>query len=73
MRFNIMDHTGHSTLDFDKLDPAALKSAQDKFDELISSGHRAATRDSGGTDYQVVKNFDELKDESLFVPQMKGG
>lgn len=73
MRFNIMDHTGHSTLDFDNLDPAALKSAQDKFDELIASGHRAATRQPGDTDYQVVKSFDNLQDESLFVPQMKGG
>ena len=72
-RHFVMDSTGHSTIDFDKADPGALKEAMDRFKALTGSGHAAATRKTGETDYTVVRNFKDTQDETLFVPAMQGG
>lgn len=69
----VMDHTGHSTIEFDKLDPVALKEAAKRFRALIDNGSVAATRKTGSTDYTVIKDPSQQQDETLFVPQMKGG
>jgi hypothetical protein len=72
MKFFVMDQTGHSTIEFDKSD-AAVSEAMAKFTGLVGAGHVAATRKEGATDYTVTKTFDPTADETLFVPQMKGG
>lgn len=69
----VMDHTGHSTIEFDKLDPTQLKDANDRFEGLIKTGHVAATRKAGETDYKVIKRPRQEQDETLFVPHMRGG
>ena len=69
----IMDPTGHSTIEFDASNTVELDAAMERFTALIKSGHAAATRKAGETDYKVVKKFDQTQDETLFVPAMKGG
>lgn len=69
----LMDHTGHSTIEFDKLDPAQLKEANDRFEALIKNGSIAATRKEGAAEYTVVKDPSKQQDETLFVPHMRGG
>jgi hypothetical protein len=69
----VMDHTGHSTVEFDKLDPAQLKEANDRFEALIKEGHVAAPRKTGSTEYDVIKDPSQQQDETLFVPHMRGG
>jgi len=69
----LMDHTGHSTVEFDKLDPVELKAANDRFEALIKNGSIAATREAGATEYEVIKRSSQQQDETLFVPQMRGG
>lgn len=69
----IMDYTGHSTVEFDKLDPAQLKDSMDRFEALLKNGHTAATRKAGETEYTVIKRPDQEQDETLFVPHMRGG
>lgn len=71
--FQIMDHTGHSTVAFDPADTVDLKTAMERFEALIKSGHVAATRKAGETDYRVVRDFKDTQDETLFVPALQGG
>jgi hypothetical protein len=69
----VMDHTGHSTIEFDKLDPTQLKEANERFEALIKNGSIAATRKAGETDYKAIKKPSQEQDETLFVPHMRGG
>ncbi len=69
----ILDHTGHSMVEFDKLEPAQLKEANDRFEALSKNGSIAATRKAGSTDYTVIKDPSQQQDETLFVPHMSGG
>jgi hypothetical protein len=70
MKFNILDHTGHTTLDFTGMDTTL---AMAKFNELVGLGSTAATRKTGEKDYTVTKSFDPTADETLFIPRMQGG
>lgn len=69
----VMDHTGHSTIEFDKANTADLDASIARFNELRASGHAAATRKTGERDYTLIKSPDQEQDETLFVPQMRGG
>lgn len=70
MKFNVMDHTGHTTLEFTAEQKAE---ASAKFTELLAEGKIAGTRKVGQTDYQKVKSFDQLEDETTFTPARQGG
>lgn len=70
---HVMDQTGHSTVEFDKADPAAVSEAMGRFTALVRAGHTAAVRNAGESDYKVAKTFDPAADETLFVPHLKGG
>jgi hypothetical protein len=70
MKFNIMDQTGHTTLEFTAEQKAE---AQATFDRLLAEGKIAGTRKAGETDYQKVKSFDQLADETTFTPARQGG
>ena len=73
MKHLIMDHTGHSTIEIDKDNSVELNEALERFTALIKEGNIAATRKTGETDYKVIKNPADQQDETLFVPQMRGG
>lgn len=72
-KHHIMDHTGHSTIEFDKANTVENRDAMKRFAELTGSGHVAATRKTGAAEYTTIKNPDQDLDETLFVPQMHGG
>ena len=73
-KHHLMDSTGHSTVEFDKADPAAVKEAMERFEKLVGEQkHTAANRKEGERDYTVTKTFDPTADETLFVPAMRGG
>jgi hypothetical protein len=69
MKFNILDYTGHSTIEFDK---SQTSEAMEKFYDLLNSGHTPAIRNEGQRDYSVSRKFEEA-DEILFVPHLQGG
>jgi hypothetical protein len=71
MKFDIADHTGHTTLDFAK-NEAGLADAQRKFDELVSSGHAAFAKIDGAQG-RKVKAMDPTADTHLFMPPLQGG
>jgi hypothetical protein len=69
----VMDHTGHSVIEFDKNNTVELSEAMARFTALTGNGHTAATRKAGDPDYTVTKTFDPTADETLFVPALQGG
>lgn len=74
MRHLLMDHTGHTTIDFDQADPQALADANKRFLELVGGQkHSAFTRKAGAGDYTQIRRPDQQRDETLFVPQLRGG
>jgi len=70
MKFQVMDHTGHSTLEFSE---AQRADAQEKFTTLLAEGKIAGTRKTGERDYQNIKQFDDVRDETIFTPHRQGG
>jgi hypothetical protein len=88
MRFSIMDHTGHTTVELDtRGDAEARKLAQKMLDDLVDAHRTLAVRALGGSDtpgdagYRVLRPVDGRVDvgsldpdsEVLGVPQLKGG
>jgi hypothetical protein len=71
--FQVMDHTGHSMVEFDKSDAKQMDQAKALFDKLVSDHSRVAQRKTGETDYVVSKSFDPEQDEALVVRPMQGG
>lgn len=72
MKFQIMDQTGHTTMEF-LSDDAGVKNAMEKFEQLVAEGKTAAVRQKGESDYTVTRKFDATADEVLFQPQLVGG
>ncbi len=70
-KLQIMDQTGHSTLDFDPKNDASTKEAMEKFNELVGKGYQAAVRTESGL--KKVKAFDPAQPETVMHPQLMGG
>ena len=68
MRFQVMDHSGHSTLQFNKADLAA---ASARFNELIADGKTVYAR--RGDTVRPVKVLDPDADTHLFMTPLQGG
>lgn len=68
----VMDHTGDTRHTFDTTDKAALAEAEKRFKELTGSGFIAAER-TGPGESKRVKAFNPEAEETLFIPQLKGG
>jgi len=70
----IMDHTGHTTVEFDKNNTADLDAAVARFNALRKSGHIAGTRKTGEAEYHgPVKDFGDTEDETLFTTARQAG
>ena len=71
MKFYVMDRTGHSTVEFK---PEETEAAMAKFMELVGEQKfTAATKKSGKSEYNVIKDPKDIEDETLFVPHLQGG
>ena len=69
----VLDATGHTTTEFDPSNTVDLGEALARWTALTSTGHTAAVRKTGETDYTLTRSFDPTADETLFVPQLRGG
>lgn len=72
MKFQIMDHTGHTTAVFDKADKLSMEEAEKRFKDLTGSGFRAAEM-SDGKEGRLLKSFNPDAETVLFVPPLQGG
>jgi hypothetical protein len=68
----VMDHTGHSTHEFDPRNDASVKEAMEKFRALIGDGYIAAERTGPGTQ-RLVRTFDPNRTETLLHRHLVGG
>jgi hypothetical protein len=69
------DHHGHvgrhSPL-FDPDDARALAEAEKRFGDLTRAGFIAARRTGNGTS-ELVRHFDPVAQETVFIPRLVGG
>ncbi len=73
MKFQVMDFSGHSTIDFDKADPAMLANAEKLFNELVGEKKMTAYEKTGPGEGKVVKKFDQAAETVVFRPMLVGG
>jgi hypothetical protein len=70
----VMDRTGDTRHAFSPTDEASVKEAMERFEDLTKKqGHTAAKRHKGASGGEVIRQFDPTAEETLFVPQLKGG
>ena len=72
-KHQIMDHSGHSTIEFDRSNTVELKEAMERFEKLTKSGHISGTRNAGETEYTKVKDFKDTRDETIFTTARQAG
>jgi hypothetical protein len=68
----VMDHSGHSTHEFDPANVVSLEEAEARFKELTGRGFTAASKAADGK-FDVVRAFDPSAKETLFFPRLVGG
>lgn len=72
-KLEIMDHTGHTTVNFDTADGVALKVASDKFAELVGGRGFLAYAPDGNGGGRTLKAFDPSVDTIVLRPPLIGG
>lgn len=71
MKFQVMDHTGHSTVEYS---PDQHSAAMAKFNELLKSGHTAAEKKSSTPgELTQIRSLDPSVEEVVFFPPLQGG
>ena len=76
MKFYVMNRTGHTTIELSRsptLTPTQKAKADKLFAKMLAAGMTAATRKAGTRDYTVIRDPNQVQDETLFVPRLKGG
>lgn len=73
MKFQVMDHSGHSTLEFDAAMADQVKAGEAKFAELTKSLGMTAYEKTGDGGGRLVRTFDPNREETLFRPRLVGG
>jgi hypothetical protein len=68
----VMDPSGDTRHQFDPPDAQALADAEKRFVELTGAGFVAATRTGDGRS-ELVRHFDAMVRETLFIPRLVGG
>ena len=74
MHFQIvMDWSGDTRHSFDAADTSALEDAQERFQDLTRNGFRAVALAKDGQPGSLLREFDPTVEETLFIPQLRGG
>ena len=68
----VMDQSGDMRHQFDPVDARAVTQAEARFKELTRAGFTAAKRLGEGKS-EVIRSFDPTAEETLFIPQLRGG
>jgi hypothetical protein len=69
----VMDGSGDTRHEFDVSDPASIATAEIRFRELTGKGFRAAALGKNGGPNELIDKFDPEVEQTLFIPQLKGG
>jgi hypothetical protein len=69
----VMNHHGDTRYEFDAADLQAVALAEERFRQLTGSGFRAAALSGDGSPGRLIRSFDPQVEQTLFIPQLKGG
>jgi hypothetical protein len=69
----VMDGSGDTRHEFDVSNLASIADAEMRFRELTGKGFRAVALGKNGGSDELIDKFDPTVEETLFIPQLKGG
>jgi hypothetical protein len=69
----VMDRSGDTRHEFDVSDSASIATAEIRFQELTGKGFRAVALGKSGGSNELIDKFDPKVEQTLFIPQLKGG
>jgi hypothetical protein len=69
----VMDKTGDTRVEFDETDTVATEAARAEYDKLMKRAGVVVTVPGPGQQGEVVKKFEDLAPENVFVPAIVGG
>jgi hypothetical protein len=69
----VMDGSGDTRHEFDASDLESVAKAEERFHALIGKGFRAVALGRDGNSGELTGSFDPNVEETLFIPQLKGG
>jgi hypothetical protein len=77
---NILDRTGHTTMEWDPDDAAAVKAAKAKFEDYKRQGYQAFALIEDGDEHVTtetkgrrIDEFDATVAKIMLIPQLRGG
>lgn len=70
---NVMDQSGHTPHEWDKVDVVKVKEAEARFKDLTGRGFTAFTPGEGGGPGTLLRKFDPNVEETTFFPALQGG
>jgi hypothetical protein len=69
----VMDGSGDTRHEFDVSDMASIATAEMRFRGLTGKGFRAVALGKNGGPGELIDRFDPKVEQTLFIPQLKGG
>lgn len=72
-RMHLLDHTGHSTLEWDVADPASIEVAVAEFEAQLAKGLFPFQRNTPSAPAQRMDTFDPSAEEILWLSPLQGG
>ena len=70
----VMDGSGDTRHEFDASDRVDVAKAEERFRQLTGIGFRAvALSPEGGGSGEAIREFDPTVEQTLFIPQLRGG
>jgi hypothetical protein len=69
----VMDGSGDTRHEFDVSDLASIATAEARFRELTGKGFRVVALGKNGGSDELIDKFDPEVEQTLFIPQLKGG
>jgi hypothetical protein len=69
----IMDGSGDTRHEFDVSDAESIAGAERRFLDLTGKGFRAVALGRNGDPGELIGRFDPNIEQTLFIPQLKGG
>ncbi len=69
----VMDGSGDTRHEFDGSDLESVARAEERFQALIGKGFRAVALGRNGDSGELIGRFDPKVEQTLFIPQLKGG
>ena len=69
----VMDGSGDTRHEFDSSDAESVVRAERRFLDLTGKGFRAVALGRNGDPGELIGRFDPNIEQTLFIPQLKGG